>query len=63
MNSDNMKDRQTDVAATVFALPNAQNPEPHKPMFYGKTPVPHPTNAKAKTVNGTLVMREVCQGK
>jgi hypothetical protein len=63
MISDNMKDRITDDGASEFALPNAQDPGPHKPMFYGKTPVPHPTNAKAKITNHAKVMGEVLEGK
>ena len=63
MNNDNMKDRITDDGASEFALPNGQNPKPHAPIFYGKTPVPHPTNAKAKIVNHAKVMSEVLEGK
>jgi hypothetical protein len=62
-NKDNLKDRQTDTGASEFDLPNGQNPEPHWPIYYGKTPVPHPTNAKAKITNHVKVMDQVLEAK
>ena len=47
---------QQDVGATAFDYPNAQNPRPHFHAYYGSTPVPHPTNAKAKITPVAEVM-------
>jgi hypothetical protein len=48
-----------DVGATAFDYPNSQNPRPHFQAYYGRTPVPHPTNSAAKVVNPARVMNEV----
>jgi len=52
-----------DVGATAFDLANNQNPEPHAPIFYGSTKVPHPTNAAAKITPKDAVMRAVLEAK
>ena len=51
------------VGATAFDLPNSQYPYPHQKIFYGGTPVPHPTNSAAKIVNHDAIMSAVNQGK
>jgi hypothetical protein len=58
-----MKEQSEGVGATEFDYPNSQNPKPHAPIFYGSTPVPHPTNSKAKTTPASEVMRSVLEGK
>lgn len=63
MDKDNSKDRITDDGASECPIPNGQNPKPHWPIYYGKTTVPHPTNAKAKITNHVKVMDEVLEGK
>jgi hypothetical protein len=54
-----MVDKQSDLGACAFELPNGQNPQPHKPMFYGNQSVPHPTNIQAKLVDHAKIMRQV----
>ena len=52
-----------DDKAVAFDLPNSQNPRPHAPIYYGKTPVPHPTNNNAKVVNAEAIMKQVLEAK
>jgi hypothetical protein len=58
-----MKTKECMCDAPSFALPVDQNPEPHAPMKYGHTRVPHPTNEKAKVTNHDEVMNQVMQAK
>jgi hypothetical protein len=53
-----------DSNAPFFGLPEGLNGvKPHAKAFYGSTPVPHPTNEKAKMVNAARVMAAVNEGK
>lgn len=52
-----------DVGATEFDYPNNVNPRPRSPIFYGSTPVPHPTNEPAKRVDSVKVMNETLYAK
>jgi hypothetical protein len=61
-----MSYHQSDMDMTMTAgleLLNDQNPRPHAPMHYSKTPVPHPCNYAAEKVDHKRVMREVLRAK
>ena len=49
--------------APFWGLPNGENPKPRSPIFYGKTPVPHPCNTAAEKVDHAKVMRQVLDAK
>lgn len=52
-----------DVGATAFDYPNEQHPNYENKIYHTRMKVPHPTNAAAKVVNATEIMRHVNEGK
>lgn len=51
------------VGATAFDYPNNVAPSNYNDIRYGKTRVPHPTNAEAKVVDHQKVMEQVLAAK